>query len=82
MGGYLRLIVGEAIEDEAFLLHGPVEVYGAFVGVVVEVQVESLVVEGLFEGNRGLDLPQPHLLEINVGKERMGTQFNRSFLKT
>lgn len=80
--GYLRLVVGEAIEDEAFFFHGAVQVYGAFVGVVVEVQVESLVVQGLFEGNRSLDLPQPHLFEINVGEEGMGTQLNRSLLET
>ena len=82
MRSYLGFVVGEAVEDEAFFLHGPVQVNGALVGVVVEVQVEALAVQRLFEGNWGLDLPQPHLLEVYVGKERMGSQLNCSFLKT
>lgn len=35
----------------------------------MEVDVETLGVQGLFEGDRSLDLLAQHLIEIDVGKE-------------
>ena len=53
----LRLVVGKAIEDESFFLHGAVQVDRALVGIVVKIEVKSLVIQGLLERYRRLHFP-------------------------
>jgi hypothetical protein len=72
VGRNLRFVVGETVEYQAFLFEGAVEVYRAHT-VLVEVQVETIVVERLFEGNGRLDLLLQDLVEVDVGEEGVAT---------
>ena len=71
LGRDLRLVVGKAIEDESFFLHGAVQVDRALVGIVVKIEVKSLVIQGLLERYWCLHFPQQNLLEIDVLEEGM-----------
>ena len=69
--GNLWFVIGESIENETFFFHGAIEIDGAFIGIIVEVYIEALVVQCFLERYGCLYLTLKHLLKIDIREEWM-----------
>ena len=77
--GSLWFVIGESIENETFLFHSAIEIDSAFIGIVVEVYIEALVIQCFLERYGRLYLTLKHLLKIHIREEWMTLDLCRIF---